>query len=97
MFTEDIYLLIPIPVMFVAQLCMCLLCKRMWQRMIPTVLSALSVVACFVAYGVSGYTNWAFLILAVLLFFALAACGVAWLIYGVIRILKKSQVSRKNT
>lgn len=92
MFTEDIYLLIPIPVMFVAQLCMCLLCKRVWLRMIPTVLSTLSVAACFVAYGVSGYTNWAFLILAVLLFFALAACGVAWLIFGVIHLINNSKV-----
>lgn len=92
MFSEDIYLLIPIPVLFVAQLCMCLLCRKVWLRLIPTLLSVLLIAACFVAYAFSGYTNWAFLILGAILFFALLACGLAWAIYGVVCLAEKIKV-----
>ena len=97
MHPEDMWLYMIIPVMFAAQLGMCLLCKRVWLRLIPTLVSLLLIVACFVAYAASAFTNWAFLILGMIMFFAYLACGLAWAIFGIINLIKKLCLSRKNT
>ena len=97
MHPEDMWLYMIIPFMFAAQLCTCFLCKKVWLRLIPTLLSVLLIAACFVAYAFSGYTNWAFLILAVIVFFTCLACCLAWAIFAIVKLVKKWLLSRKNT
>ncbi len=85
---EDLYLYISMLVLLTAQIG-CLFAGKVWVRLIPTLINVGLMVFCVIAYAVSGWTNWGYLILLLLLFVLLAAMGLVWLIYGVIRLTKK--------
>ena len=85
---EDLYLYIGMLVLLAAQIG-CLFVRKAWIRLIPTMINVGLMVFCVVAYALSGWTNWGYLILLLLLFILLAAMGLVWLIYGVIRLTQK--------
>ena len=74
---------------------LCFFAKKVWGRLIPTLTVAALMVFCVVMYAASEYTNWAYLILLLLLFGLMLAMGLAWLVYGVahgIKTAKKHKV-----
>ena len=85
---EDIYLLIGAAVLLIIQIA-CFFTKKIWIRILPLLLLVALMVLCLVMYGVSGWTNWGYLILLMLLFGVLVVCGIAWLLYGVICGIRK--------
>ncbi len=77
-------------VAFVMQLVLCLKAKRVWVRLIPTILSIAVAVFYFVKILLA--TGWD--VLAYLLFFILscapaAACLLAWVIYFFVWLIRK--------
>lgn len=88
---EDIYLLIGAAALFVIQIA-CFFIKKIWLRLMPVLVVVACIVFCVAMYILSGCTNWAYLILLALLFFLLAAQGIAWGIFGVICWIKKCRV-----
>ena len=89
---EDIYLLVAAGALFIIQL-LCFLAKKVWVRLLPLLTVVALMVFCVVMYGLSGWTNWAYLILLALLFGLLVAMGAAWLVFGVVCAIKKSSKS----
>ena len=85
---EDIYLLIGAAVLLVIQIA-CFFTKKIWIRILPLLLLVALMVLCLVMYWVSGWTNWGYLILLMLLFGVLVVFGIVWLIFGVICGIKK--------
>ena len=85
---EDIYLVVGAAVLLLIQI-VCLFAKKVWVRLLPVLIVGALMVLCVVMYAVSGWTNWAYLILLLLLFVLLAAMGVAWLIFGILRAVRK--------
>lgn len=74
---------------FVAQLLLCRFAKRRRIRWLPTILLLLLMLLCFGLYACSNWTNWAFLILMLLLGIALAADSIGWLIGSLWRCVEK--------
>ncbi len=75
---------------FVMQLVLCLKAKRVWVRLIPTILS----IAVVAFYFVKIYLSAGWDVLAYLLFFILAcipagACVLAWIIYFFVWLIRK--------
>lgn len=85
---EDIWLLVAAIVLLVAQV-LCIHAKKVWVRLIPTLIAAALTVLCVVMYALSAFTNWAYLILIFLLLVLLAVMGMMWLIRGIVRAIKK--------
>lgn len=73
------------------QLWLCRRGKNRIVKLIPVLLIFGLMIGCVAAYIISGNTNWAFLILILLLFGMLVADGVAWVVYGVWRMIERSQ------
>lgn len=74
---------------FALQLAVCFLVKRRWLRCLPVILLAVLAGVCLICYACSGFTNWAWLIILALVSMVLLAAGVAWLVYGIFRLIKK--------
>lgn len=74
---------------FAVQLAVCFLVKRRWLRCLPVILLAVLSGVCLIFYICSGFTNWAWLIILALVSMVLLAAGVAWLVYGIFRLIKK--------
>ena len=89
---EDLYLYISMLVLLAAQIG-CLFVKKIWVRLLPTLINVGLMVFGIVMYALGGWTNWGYLILLLLLFVLLAAMGLVWLIYGVIRLTQKQFTS----
>lgn len=74
----------------------CFLAKKVWVRLLPILTVVALMALCVVMYAISGWTNWAYLILLGLLFGVLVFLGMEWLVFGVIhllgKIMKKQQV-----
>ena len=85
---EGIYLLIGAAVLLIIQIA-CFFTKKIWIRILPLLLLVALMVLCLVMYWVSGWTNWGYLILLMLLFGVLVVFGIAWLIFGVICGIRK--------
>ncbi len=64
---EDMVLWIGAGVLLIGQLLLCLLARKTWLKWIPVMVIVTLQALCFLAYGLSGWTNWGFLILFVLL------------------------------
>lgn len=85
---EDIYLYIVMFMLWVLQIG-CLFAKKVWVRLLPAMITVVLMAFCVVMYAISGFTNWGYLILLLLLFLLLAAIGVVWLVYGIVRRVRK--------
>lgn len=85
---EDLYLYLAMLALLVTQ-AGCLFAKKAWIRLIPTLINVALMVFCVVMYALSGWTNWGYLILLFLLFLLLVAMGILWLIYGIVRKVRK--------
>ena len=82
---------------FALQLVLCLKVKRMIFKLIPLLALLLFMAVCVVSYALSGWTNWAFLILLLFLSMPIGAIAAAWLGYGMWEVTKTLLLSRKNT
>lgn len=74
---------------FCLQLFLCMKLRKVWIKLLPTMAALLFSVLCFLAYGISGRTNWAYLILMVPFLTALGADILAWIIYGIVELIVK--------
>lgn len=62
--------------------------KRAWVRLIPLALILLLVGLCLGAYSIS-QGNWAYLIICLLFVYPLLAVLAAWLLFGVLCLLRR--------
>ena len=84
--TEVIFIIAA--VMLAVQLLLCLKVKRVWIRLIPTVLSVLATVGLIVMMTQSdGWDVLGYLLLVICSFALVGACAVAWIIWAIIRII----------
>lgn len=84
-------------VVFALQLVLCLKVKRVIFKLIPLFALLLSMAFCVISYALSGWTNWAFLILLLFLSMPIGAIAAGWLCYGIFKVVKTMLLSRKNT
>lgn len=85
---EDIWLLIIGLALLAAQVG-CLFLKKVWVRLIPVFIAVALMAFCVIMYAVSSFTNWAYLILLLLVAFLLGAMGLVWLAYGIANMVRK--------
>ena len=76
-------------VTLVLRLLLCFKAKRRIRRLLPLIAIALLMLVCIVGYALSGWTNWAYLIVLVFLSMPLGAIIFGWLICGVVKLIKK--------
>ncbi len=77
-------------VFFVIQLLFCLLSRRVFVRLIPTVLVVLFAGGCFAMIFLSaGWDTIGYLLLAAIACFPVAACVLAWIIFFVVWVIRK--------
>lgn len=77
-------------VLFVIQLLLCLLSRRVFVRLIPTVLAVLFAGGCFAMIFLStGWDAIGYLLLATIACFPMAACVLAWIIFFVVWVIRK--------
>lgn len=76
---------------FAVQLLLGWKAKRRIVKWIPALLIVALMIGCVAAYAFSGGTNWAFLILMMLLFGLLVVDGTAWAISGIWRLVARSK------
>lgn len=74
---------------FAVQLLLCFLTKRVIWKLLPLLAVLLVMLVCIVNYAASGWSNWAFLILLLFLSMPFGAIGAGWLLYGIVRLVKK--------
>lgn len=86
---EDIWMIAGALGFFAVQI-VCCFTKKTLIRLLPVMILGGLMALCAGAYAVSGGTNWAFLILLLLLLGPLAAAAAAWLLYGIIQLIKKA-------
>ncbi len=87
---EDGIFILVSGVLVLGQVVACIFAKKTWVRWLPFGASLLLMALCFVLYGLSGWTNWGFLILIALVLGIMAAQGMTLLVAWLIRkILKK--------
>ena len=87
---DDIWLLAGGFLLVLAQIA-CLFAKKVWVRLIPAFIAVTLMAFCVIMYVLSGFTNWAYLILLLLLAGVQCAMGMAWLVYGIIYMVRKVQ------
>lgn len=85
---EDIWLLVGGLILLIGQI-VCLFAKKVWVRLTPVFIAAALMVFCIIMYALSGFTNWGYLILLFLVALLLGAMGLAWLVYGIVRLVQK--------
>ena len=77
-------------VLFVIQLLLCLLSRRVFVRLIPTILAVLFAGGCFaMLFFATGLEVLGHLLLAVIACFPVAACVLAWIIFFVVWVIRK--------
>ena len=72
---------------FVIQLAVCFLSRRIWLRLLPVIVTVLATGGCFALYTYQA--NWAWLIFMAFSFQAAVMAAAAWLVYGLYRLVKK--------
>ena len=77
------------------QLTFCFLFKRVWLRLIPTLVAVLSTLVFFVfalfaeGWDVIGYLAWSFVCALML-----GVCMMAWIVFAIVRIIQKRRARR---
>ena len=87
---EDAYWLVGGALLLAIQV-VCFFGKKVWVRLLPLMIVGVLAAVCVVLYAVSGYTNWAYLILLVMLFAVAVIIGLMWLFYGFTCLLQKAE------
>lgn len=72
------------------QLMLCLRARCRLVRLLPCLLTLALMTACAAAYVLTD--NWAWLIVLLLLFYALAALGIGWMVFGLARTWKNRRL-----
>ena len=80
---REIWILVWSALAMAAQILVSLKVKRRWIKALPAVVQLVLLIVCFVGYAASGYTNWAFLILGVLMLLPLLGIGAGALFAGI--------------
>jgi hypothetical protein len=91
---NDPWMLAFVIALFALQLFLCAKARRVWLRLLPLLVLLALIAACVILYICSGYTNWAFLILLLLLGAMVAVDGFAWLFWGILRLLYRHEKNR---
>lgn len=68
--------------LLIVQLLLCFKVKQKLIKLTPLILVMLLMLLCVCGYALSGWMNWAFLIVILILLVPLGIIGTAWLIYG---------------
>ena len=76
---------------FGLQFLLCMKLRKVWIKLLPTLAALLFMTLCFLAYGISGWTNWAYLILLVPFLTALGADALAWIVYGIVELIARKR------
>lgn len=88
LFRKCVFFLI-MAAIFAVQLLLCFKVKRTIWKLIPLLAVLLLMLVCIVDYALSGWSNWAFLLLLLFLSMPFGAIGAGWLLYGIVRLIKK--------
>lgn len=88
---NDPWMLAFVIALFALQLCLCAKARRVWLRLLPLMVLLVLMAGCVILYICSGHTNWAFLILLLILGAMLAVDGFAWLFWGILRLLYRQE------
>ena len=91
---NDGFLLIGAAVLLLGQI-ICMFFNKLWVRLLPLMIDGVLALFCFAMYAISGFTNWGYLILMMLLLGVAVIIGVIWLLYGFACWLQKAEESVK--
>ncbi len=86
---EDLIFIVAAGLLVLLQVLGCILAKKAWLRWLPFLTSVALMVLCFSMYGLSGWTNWGYIILFALLAMTLMAQAAVLLVNRIIRWIWK--------
>lgn len=75
--------------LFALQFVLTLLAKRAIMKCLPVIVVLVLMAACFVAYAITSWTNWAWLIILMLVSGGLVPIALAAVLAGIARAVKK--------
>lgn len=87
---DDAYFLIVGGVLLIGQIA-CMFSKKVWVRLWPLLMIGIPAVVCFALYALSGFTNWGYLMLLILLLIMAGVIGVIWFFYGFACLIQKAE------
>ena len=87
---DDAYFLIVGGVLLIGQIA-CMFSKKVWVRLLPLLMIGIPAVVCFALYALSGFTNWGYLMLLILLLIMAGVIGVIWFFYGLACRIQKAE------
>ena len=87
---DDAYFLIVGGVLLIGQIA-CMFSKKVWVRLLPLLMIGIPAVVCFALYALSGFTNWGYLMLLILLLIMAGVIGVIWFFYGFACLIQKAE------
>ena len=87
---EDAVMLIGAAVLLVGQI-VCMFSKKVWVRLLPLMVIGVLALVCFGLYALSGFTNWGYMILLILLGAVTAVSGLIWFCYGFSCLVQKAE------
>ena len=84
------FVLIGAAVLLVGQI-VCMFSKKIWVRLLPLMVIGALAAFCFAMYALSGFTNWGYVVLLMLLGSVVAVIGVIWFCYGFSCLVQKAE------
>ena len=87
---DDAYFLIVGGMLLIGQIA-CMFSKKVWVRLLPLLMIGIPAVVCFALYALSGFTNWGYLMLLILLLIMAGVIGVIWFFYGFACLIQKAE------
>lgn len=85
-----VWYIVILALLFVVQFILSLLAKRAVVKCLPAIVVLILMAACFAAYAITRWTNWAWLILLMLCGGALVPIALAAVLAGIANAVKKS-------
>ena len=87
---EDAWLLIGAAVLLIGQI-ICMFSKKIWVRLLPLMVVGAMAAVCFLLYALSGYTNWGYMLLLMVLLAVAVVIGIIWFFYGFSCLIQKAE------
>ena len=87
---EDTVLLIGAAVLLLGQI-VCMFSKKVWVRLLPLMIIGVLALVCFGLYALSGFANWGYVLLLIVLGAMAAAIGLIWFCYGFSCLIQKAE------
>lgn len=84
------YLLIVGGVLLIGQI-VCMFSKKVWVRLLPLMMVGGVAAICFALYAMSGFTNWGYMMVLILLLIMAGVIGVIWFFYGFACLIQKAE------